>query len=86
MERARRRGALPFLAAVALLAGCGGSGGGAPPLSEDDGAWMDAAEVRVVVDEAARRETVTLVDAESGRSERMDEEEIVRDVAEFEDE
>jgi hypothetical protein len=85
MERARRRGALPFLAAALLAAGCGGSGGGTAQ-SEDDGAWMDGAEVQVVIDEAARRETVTLVDAASGRSERLDEEEIVRDVAEFEDE
>ncbi len=85
MERARRRGALPFLTAALLAAGCGGSGGGTTQ-SEDDGAWMDEAEVQVVIDEAARRETVTLVDTASGRSERMDEEEIVRDVAEFEDE
>lgn len=86
MERVKKRSLLSAVTALAMLAACTGGGSGeAPPPADDDGAWMDTALVRVVQDTAAGRETVTLVDEASGRSQQMSDEELADDVIEVED-
>ena len=63
-----------WMAAAALLLGACGRGSGRSPASDD---WMDGATVRVALDAAAGRETVTLVDPASGFEQVMDDEPLV---------
>ena len=67
------------LVLVALLAGACGRGarqasGPAAPTGDD---WMDGATVRVALDVAAGRETVTLVDPATGFEQLMDDEALI---------
>ena len=76
--------ALPLVAAI-LAVGCGRGESATNPAAEDDGAWMDGAEVKVERDEVAGRETVTLVDPESGFSQVLGDEPLTPGAVEVDD-
>jgi hypothetical protein len=74
--------ALPLAAALLVGACMGGTDPASAP--DDEGAWMDDAMVVVSRDEAAGRETVTLV-AASGFSQVIGDEPLTQDLVEAED-
>jgi hypothetical protein len=76
---------LPLAAAI-LVMGCGGSSGSSESSAPgSDGAWMEDATVVVARDEAASRQTVTLVDPRTGFSQVMSDEPLTPDVIEVDD-
>ncbi len=80
-KRIKRKWAL---AAALALGGCSHGAGSSAP-ADDDGAWMDGADVVVRLDATAGRETVTLVDPASGFAQVVDDEPLTPGVTEWDE-
>ncbi|HYS81663.1 MAG TPA: hypothetical protein VEM76_13190 [Anaeromyxobacteraceae bacterium] len=78
----RKTKTLPLVGALVAV-GCGGRGG--PTAPDADGAWMESATVEVSRDEAAGRQTVTLVDPKTGFSLVVSDEPLTPGVIEVDD-
>jgi len=74
-----------LLLAAALLAGGCTSGASTTGGADDGGAWMDGATVVVARSDSTGRQTVTLIDPESGFSQVMSDEPLTPGAVEQED-